>query len=278
MTSTTASPNKRNWGMAYPFAISLLAAIVSGVAIGFALHADVVQVLPGEDQTSTALVEELQRANDRLLGALWSTLGIAVTLVLLVVGLNLFRGDRVIEREREVVERGFGLRLTESETLTRAALGDRVDSEVRRLEQKHDQEIQSITEALSEERRERAVLTYRILEIQQSFFLIRLNTYPLLNNGESMPGIEMRLGSWGIHAHEFLSSAINSGRPELIRQVLGTLDRWIGEQPNPQSGIFFEAIRQRLRSLPNDYDPLRSDLLERLGPTNPWEVQSEAKS
>ena len=273
MTERSRTPEKREWDIYYVLAVAILAMLVALVAVVLAsTHADTVRALPGDDQAATATVQELQRANDHLLEAIWAILGVATTLVILTVGINLFRGDRIIERERVVVERGFSSKLTESAGNTRRELTSQFDEKLQGLNQTFIERTGNIPDLLEQERRERAALEYQILELQQQTFQARQNLHRLEHN-DLLPYVEVRIHGWQAHTHQFLSAAARSGRPELVQQVLETLDKVIGPGGvHPQSGLFYEAIRETLRTLPERYDPLRIDLLSRIGPVNDWEV------
>lgn len=165
-----------------------------------------------------ATVEELRRSNDQLLATIWGSLAVVVGLVLVVVGLNLFRGDRVIDRERELVKEDFGLKLSRAETRIVSATDEKIRSLGADLRDETKEAIATINTRMDEERRRRAAVEHEIYRIADELISVRNQISSVV-----APMAEVRVrGRMGTSARA-LEAAITSERSDLVLEMFGVL-------------------------------------------------------
>jgi len=212
------SAGSSGWWTGAAIGLAVLAMVVSGVAIWFGIHADKVSVTISVDSTSMATVEELRRSNDQLLATIWGSLAVVVGLVLVVVGLNLFRGDRVIDRERELVKEDFGLKLSRAETRIVSATDEKIRSLGADLRDETKEAIATINTRMDEERRRRAAVEHEIYRIADELISVRNQISSVV-----APMAEVRVrGRMGTSARA-LEAAITSERSDLVLEMFGVL-------------------------------------------------------
>lgn len=256
----------------WPSVLAVIALILSIVAFFFSQRADVVELgrLTGTPQLDAyrAQVEELQRANDRILNTAWAALGIVVTLATVLVTFNFIRGDRVIEGERRVIEERFqaavGRRhdelqtaVTDEEKARKLLEGELRDS-LRQAEQRTD-ELQA---ALLDERKKRAELGFQLVQFQQD--VLRLAQDITGASGPFLPFYYTRV--WGPLPTSvgLLNSAMESDREPMIISALHQLGNAV-DGPIPHTDIaWLDEIIGKVEAVPKSYNPLRDQVLAKL--------------
>lgn len=249
--------------------LAVLATVISLVAWYFSYRADVVEFgeLSGTPELDAyrAQVEELQRANDRILNTAWAMLGIVATLAAVLVIFSFVRGDRVIDRERALIEERFQAAVQRRHE----TLQDRISSERSVREDFEDETRQDIDDLrwdkkqlgkrLREERRKRAELQFQLVQFQQD--VMRLAQHSTSAEGPPLPFYYTRVYGPLPTAAGLLRAAWESERPSLVSQALRRLGNAAqGPIPNSDHSWLDEIIRD-VEALPPAHNPLRDEVL-----------------
>ena len=268
MTETESSTTKQTWPYV-AVALALLAVAVSVVAWFFAYRADVVQ-LPTPTNTPEidvyrAQVEELQRANDRILNTAWATLGVVVTLATVLIAFNFARGDRLLERERALVE---------EQTLAKTSAADN------RLDTKIDQEATSrfssdiemngrivelqeqLASALVDiqvERRNGARSRHDLIETRN--WLFRLDNRFTTSQGDFLPFVMTRIYGEVSTAIGMFYAALDTGHDGLISNAIARLAK-ASKGSIPAFDPFpVDDLIAKLLNLSPSFNPSRDDAI-----------------
>ncbi len=270
MDAHSARPPR--WTYIAPTVLAILAIVISIVAWVFAYRADVVNLNPltGNPQLDAyrGQVEELQRANDRILNTAWTTLGVVVTLATVLVTFNFIRGERVLEQERSIIEERFGVRMQQQRDEVSGSIAaekrdrEQVESELRVNLDRLTSATEQLANELREERRNRAALEFEFFRYQHWVHdIVRDITESRI---EFFPYVYTRVYGGIATALRLLRPAIESERPDLIKEALDQLKGAVQQPITEAYPIPVDYFIQMIRSLPADYNPLRDEVIDLL--------------